>query len=275
MGSRQVSLYAPIVRSAPPRENPSERIHERDLSRATSKDAQMRTGIFFPDAYVPGPKLNLVVYFHGLLDRCSGSGSDSIHEYWNNKHFQLRDWVNASKKNAVLVVPRLGDPDKRGSKLGMDGNDFLKKVEEVIAERVKTEPFNYTGAVKIQNIALAAHSGGGTTMLRLAQTGTVGKICECWGLDSFYYPNPQEWVDWAAPGRWFSLFWHDEEKTGANVREFQRLLTLKANAVAANNVFVKYTGEQTTLFSATTRDHCEVPKTYFPDLLTRNSSCLS
>jgi hypothetical protein len=271
MASKQVTLYAPIVRTAISGATP----RKGELEQAVAKDARNRTGIFFPEKYVPGPNLDLIIYFHGLLDRCGGSASDTIEKYWTNPYFRLREMVNDSGKNVVLVAPRVVESDKTGSKLRMDGNDFLKKVQEVIADRLQTEPFTYTGKVQIRNIVLAAHSGGGTTMLRLAQTATVGKVCECWGFDSFYYPNVQEWVDWAAPGGKFFLFWHDEENTGDNARKFQQLLTLKANATAANNVFVKNTANASTIFPATTSDHCAVPKTYFPDLLTRKGNCLS
>lgn len=270
MASKQVTLYAPIVRTpvqAAPRKG------ERE--QAAARDAQNRTGIFFPEKFVPGPNIDLLVYFHGLLDRCGGSASDTIEKYWTNPYFRLREMVNDSGKNVVLVAPRVVVPDKTGSKLGMDGNEFLTKVQELIAERLQTDPFSWTGPVQIRNIVLAAHSGGGTTMLRLAQTATVGKVCECWGFDSFYYGNPQEWVDWAAPGGRFFLFWHDEENTGDNVRKFQKLLSLKANATAAGNTFVKNTAEATTLFPATTREHCAVPRTYMPDLLKRKGNCLS
>ena len=188
MSSKQVTLYAPIVHAAPsdreitlqkqldrkfePRleKQVEEKMHQRELS-----DAQHRTGIFFPDSYVPGPKLDLIVYFHGLLDRCDGSGSDTVKEYWTNKHFRLRELVNDAKKNVVLVVPRLGAMDKTGSKLGMEGDDFLTKVAAAVADRVKTDPFNWNGSMTIRNIILAAHSGGGWTMLRLAQKVTVGR----------------------------------------------------------------------------------------------------
>src|SRR4051794_36076146 len=36
------------------------------------------TGIFFPEKYVPGGTLDLLVYFHGLPTPCGGSNSDKI-----------------------------------------------------------------------------------------------------------------------------------------------------------------------------------------------------
>ena len=294
MSSKQVTLYAPIVHAAPsdreitlqkqldrkfePRleKQVEEKMHQRELS-----DAQHRTGIFFPDSYVPGPKLDLIVYFHGLLDRCDGSGSDTVKEYWTNKHFRLRELVNDAKKNVVLVVPRLGAMDKTGSKLGMEGDDFLTKVAAAVADRVKTDPFNWNGSMTIRNIILAAHSGGGWTMLRLAQKVTVGKVLECWGFDSMYQ-LPQEWVNWAATGGKYFLFWTSEgginsDHYGNNVDKMNKILNNTkdaTSALAAPNIVVEYTPKPKT-FSKATTEHCDVPKTYFPDLITRKDNGLS
>src|SRR5262245_52238803 len=101
-GPAELSIYAPIVSDA------------------------NKTGIYFPTAYQPISRLNMIVYLHGLLDRCNGAASDTVQKYWNNDYFRLRDWMNASGKDAILVVPRLGAADKTGSKLGMDADTFLK-----------------------------------------------------------------------------------------------------------------------------------------------------
>jgi hypothetical protein len=115
-------------------------------------DEDHQTGIYFPNAYVPDGKVDLILYFHGLLDRCDGSASDTIQQYWQNKHFLLRDWVNNSKKNVILVVPRLGDFDKATrSKLGMEGDDYLTKVLAAVTDRLKTDPFNWSGSMNIRN----------------------------------------------------------------------------------------------------------------------------
>jgi hypothetical protein len=255
MSSKQLTVYAPLI---------------------PGKTGHDRTGIFFPDAYVPGANLDLILYFHGLLDRCGGSASDTVEKYWTNKYFLLRDWVTASKKNVVLVVPRLGAFDKNYSKLGMEGDDFLQKVLDFVTERVKTDPFSYTGGMAIRNIILAAHSGGGTTMARLANTVTLGKVRECWGLDSFYYLEVSQTLkDWAAKGGKFFLFWTDMGGTKDNVVEFQKQLAQKENVIAAGNIFIKKASDASMQFSATTSDHCAVPQTFWPDLIGRKDNGLS
>jgi hypothetical protein len=277
VGSKQVTLYVPIVKGYD------------------------RTGIYFPEKYDPGPKLDLILYFHGLLNRCSGSASDTIEKYWTNRHFRLREMVNASGKNVVLVAPRLGDFDNYLSKLGMEGDDFLKAVKAIIQDRVKTEPFSWTGEMNIRNIVLAAHSGGGTTMRRLIQTVTVGTVCECWGFDSLYnagehydlqgqrfYEGLKPWIMWAAKGGKFFLFWTDEGGTESNVRNLEMMLNRDpmyfsfttglirdpTPSLARPNMVIEYAPKPKTVASATA-SHCDVPKTFMPGLLTRPGNCLS
>jgi hypothetical protein len=258
---KQVTLYYPIVIAKDAKQGENNR---------------MRTGIYFPEAYQPSANLDLVVYFHGLLDRCGGSGDDSVEQYWRNPHFRLRELTDASKKNVVLVVPRLGARDKKtGSKLGMDGDEFLKKVLEVVVDRVKTEPFSYTSAMAIRNIILAAHSGGGLTMLRLAQTVTVSKVRECWGFDSMYQ-LPQEWANWAATGGKYFLFWTSEgginsDYYGNNVDGMNKILGNTKDptaALAVPNVLMEYSPKPKA-FPSTTTSHCDVPKTYWADMMKR------
>jgi hypothetical protein len=266
-------------------------------------DEDHQTGIYFPSGYVPDGKVDLILYFHGLLDRCDGAASDSIQKYWNNKHFPLRELVNSSKKNVILVAPRLADFDKKTrSRLGMEGDDFLKKVMTEISDQVKTAPFNWTGSMNIRNIILTAHSGGGGTMLHLAQTVKAGTVCECWGFDSMYddlgttFKGPygekrsrllQDWMEWAATGGKFFLFWTDGPHgggTGGNVSKFESLLNTKymafgravkdpTAALAAPNVVIEHANSPKT-FASSTGEHCDVPKTFLPDLLIRQGNCL-
>jgi hypothetical protein len=197
-----------------------------------------------------------------------------MEKYWQNKHFRLREWVNDGKKNVVLVAPRLGARDKvTDSKLGMSGDDFLKKVLAVISERVKTDPFSWTGGMTIRNIILAAHSGGGLTMLRLAQTVKAGKVLECWGFDSMYQ-LPQEWVNWAATGGKYFLFWTNQgainsKVYGYNVDRINDILSNTSDpttAIALPNVVIEFALKPKT-FAKSTAEHCEVPKTYWADLM--------
>src|SRR5262249_49056120 len=153
------------------------------------------------------------------------------------------------------------------SKLGLEGDDFLKKVLAVIVDRVKTDPFKWTGEMKIRNIILSAHSGGGTTMRRLTETVTVGKICECWALDSLYnagakfqrskgvefYKGLTPWIDFAAQGGKLFIFWTDEGGTEDNVRKLEGMLATSDPTVklAAPNIVIEEAAKPKTFAKAT------------------------
>jgi hypothetical protein len=267
-------------------------------------------GIYFPDAYVPSATLDLLVYFHGLPTPCGGSNSDTIADIWRSSTFRLREMVNASKKNVVLVAPRLNLDG--GLKLDMGADDFLSKVVAFIAARVTKDPFKWHGAeptdkklqtdpvIKIRNLVLSAHSGGGTPMLKMAQElkgSKLAKVRDCWAFDSMY-GSPGAWVDWAAAGGKYFLFWtaegaNDSKKYGSNVTTMQNILA-KANggagsnakkdpdatraALAAPNITITYapkpgdaargfTPPGGGTFKGSTSNHCDVPTTYWGDLM--------
>jgi hypothetical protein len=265
------------------------------------------TGIFFPEKYVPSGTLDLMVYFHGIPTPCGGSASDRIWDFWRNKFFLLRELVNNGKKNMVLVAPLLRG-DESGLHLDMGADDFLKKVVAAVAARVKSDPFNWQGTtataeakdatgMSIGNLILAAHSGGGSPMLQMARNAKFGKVRECWGFDSMY-GSPDEWVNWAALGGKYFLFWTDQgsintNKYGNNVTTIQGILN-KATAaagskgkkhpdaaraaLAAPNVVVAYAPKPDDAakgfavppvrrFTSSTASHCEVPQTYWADMM--------
>ncbi len=265
------------------------------------------TGIFFPEKYVPGGTLDLLVYFHGLPTPCGGHDSDTIRDFWRDPTFQMREWVNKSGKNMVLVAARLRG-DSSGLHLDMDADDFLKKVVAFIAARVKTAPFNWQGVksstettdtagMSIGKLILAVHSGGGSPMLLMARTAKVAKVRECWGFDSMY-GSPSLWVDWAAQGGKYFLFWtvegaNNSKKYGSNVTAIQGILN-KANtpagnkatkdhdsaraALAAPNIIIVYAPKPDEAakgfavppgrkFASSTSNHCDVPHTYWADMM--------
>jgi hypothetical protein len=265
------------------------------------------TGIFFPDKYVPSGTVDLLVYFHGLPTPCGGSASDKIWDFWRSSTFLLRELVNKSNKNVVLVAPRLRG-DEGGLHLDMAADDFLKKVVAVIAARVKTDPFNWQGTktstetqdstgMSIGNLILAAHSGGGSPMLQMARTAKFAKVRECWGFDSMY-GSPGLWVDWAAQGGKYFLFWtaegaNNSDKYGNNVTTIQGILKKASSAAGSNakkdpdaaraalaapNIVVVYAPKPDDAakgfatpparkFASSTSNHCEMPQTYWADMM--------
>ena len=86
------------------------------------------TGIFIPENYVPQAEIDLILYLHG--HKSSIPGSDAlIAQYWDGKkhpEFALREEVNASKKNVILVAPTLGLKSETGDLVRRNGlDDYL------------------------------------------------------------------------------------------------------------------------------------------------------
>ena len=271
-----------------------------------TKHGDNDTGIYFPDTYVPGGTVNLLVYFHGAPEPCGGKAADKISDFLHDSTFPLRELTNKGGRNMVLVAPRLfwGGGELQ---LDMTADDFLKTVVAFIAARVQKSPFSWqaptaskdtkdTGGMSIGTLILAGHSAGGNPMLEMARTVTVAKVKECWGFDSMY-KNPDLWVEWAAKGGKFFLFWtkegdNNKKKPDDNVTKIQDILKQADAAgsgaskdpaatqakLAAPNVIVVHADDPKDAtkgfskppgraFTRLTTNHCEVPKTYWDEMM--------
>jgi hypothetical protein len=252
------------------------------------------TGVFVPRDYRVGKTVDLVVFLRGY-DIKRPKAATSVGEYWNSprhpvlKSFLLREEVNKSGKNVILVVPALG-PFAEAGKLKDDGGvqEFLGRVLDglwrdgphaALAQRPT-----------IRHLILAAHSGGGVPLRRLAQVlgdddAFKDKLKECWGFDSMYGVKDKDadfWADWAKghPGTKVTMFYLFTEKevgkdpkllvgpgnpldhrepTGTTfpALELERL----AEARMLGNVTVVRETKASTL------SHNEIPRTHLADLL--------
>ena len=82
------------------------------------------TGIFIPDGYQQGVTVDVVLYLHGF--KAEAIKREAIDQYWNSQRFPygaLREGVNASARNVVLVAPTLGSRSEAGSLLKQGGLD--------------------------------------------------------------------------------------------------------------------------------------------------------
>jgi hypothetical protein len=155
------------------------------------------TGIFIPENYVPQAEIDLILYLHGHKSNIPGSDA-LIAEYWDGKKysvFALREEINASKKNVILVAPTLGLKSEAGDLVRRNGLDnYLDKVLEAL----KTYGPYQGQPGCLGKLIIAAHSGGGKTMQRLALSSNsyAAKIAECWGFDS-QYQDASPWIGWA------------------------------------------------------------------------------
>jgi len=84
------------------------------------------TGVYFPEKYVPSTEVDLILFLQGHRDKgqCGGRPETTIDEYWKNKdHFLLREGLNNTGRNFVLVAPTLGPVSESGDLLNAGGGD--------------------------------------------------------------------------------------------------------------------------------------------------------
>jgi hypothetical protein len=158
------------------------------------------TGIFIPEGYLPGAAVDLVLYLHGF--KADAIKTEAIDQYWNSRRFPygaLREGVNASARNVVLVAPTLGSRSEAVSLVKPGGLDAY--IGQVFAALGAYGPQNRAGAAHaLGNLIFACHSGGGWPMRQLAggQDRVLGQLRECWGFDCTYNRGDDAfWAGWA------------------------------------------------------------------------------
>jgi hypothetical protein len=247
-----------------------------------------------PADYKAGKSIDLVLFLRGY-DIKRPKAATSVAEYWNSpehpvlKSFLLREEVNKSGKNVILVVPTLGPFAEAGKLKDRAGvRDFFDRVLDGLWHHGPHA--GLANRPTIRYLILAAHSGGGVPLRRLAQVlgeddGFKDKLKECWGFDSIYGVKDKDaefWSDWATahPGTRVTMFYlftqkdvgkdpkqpigpnnpfDHKEPTGTTfpAQELERL----ARAQALKNVVVMRETKATTL------NHNEVPRAHLADLV--------
>ena len=256
--------------------------------------AAQSTGVFVPANYRVGDTIDLVLFLRGY-DINRPKPATSIGEYWNSpqhpilKSFLFREEINKSGKNVILVVPALGPFSEAGKLKEVGGvQEFL---DSILDGLLRHGPHvGRPDRPTIRHLILAAHSGGGVPLRRLAQAlgdddKLKDKLKECWGFDSIYGVKDKDadfWSDWAKghPGAKVSMFYiftqkdvgkdakqpvsasnplDHREPTGTSfpAMELERLARVR---MLSNIVVLRET-------QATTLNHNEVPRTHLADLL--------
>jgi hypothetical protein len=175
--------------------------------------ARPMTGIFIPRGYRAGPRVDLILYLHGHhRGGWTPPPEISIDKHWNAAsypHFALREKLNEAGRNVILVAPTLGPKSEPGTLTAPGGLD--RYLDQVMATLARKTTLWGGQTPSVGNIILAAHSGGGSAMLRLARTRqrSTANIRECWGFDCLYGEGVQKlWADWAAATPGARLYVH-------------------------------------------------------------------
>ena len=158
------------------------------------------TGIFIPDGYAAGATADLILYLHGF--KAEAIKRQAIDQYWNAQRFPygaLREGVNASGRNVILVAPTLGSRSEAKRLVERGGLDaYLAQV--LAALNAHGPSRRASSAPSLGNLIFACHSGGGWPMRQIAggSDRALARLRECWGYDCTYNKGDDTfWAGWA------------------------------------------------------------------------------
>ena len=165
-------------------------------------------GVFVPQHFVfpkKGGTVDVILFFHGSkVGKFSDPPNDNINYYWSNKYeynrdtlkLNLREDLNTSRMNAILVAPTMGHEPGHGLSENKDlgifrepggGDCFLK---HVLAWLGHYDP-RFDG-LDVGKVVLAGHSGGGSPIHTQMNT-MKADICEIWCFDTVYWLR-EDWI---------------------------------------------------------------------------------
>ncbi|MGH9883044.1 MAG: hypothetical protein ACRD6N_16535, partial [Pyrinomonadaceae bacterium] len=199
-------------------------LYEDKIVLGQEAPAKARTGIFIPVGYRPQPQVDLIIYFHGMKAPSGLSRAATIEQIWSSRYpFRLREAVNQSGKNVILVAPTLGSNSEAGKLTRPGGFDWY--IDQVMSALAQRGPHQQAGrAPQVGNIILACHSAGGRVMRPLAIRSHryANKLRECWGFDCLYHPcDPEIWRQWAIGHPNVKLFIYFLSSTAGHSKDLQ------------------------------------------------------
>jgi hypothetical protein len=138
-------------------------------------DAANPTGVFVPQQFgfrKDGKKVDVILFFHGnKVDEYGKFLNNNINYYWSGKYYsvKLREDLNTSRKNAVLVAPTMGDTPGQGLASNTDLGIFrVPGGEDCFLEHVMKWLGHYDtrfATAELGSVILAGHSGSGSPIL--------------------------------------------------------------------------------------------------------------
>jgi peptidoglycan hydrolase-like protein with peptidoglycan-binding domain len=187
------------------------------------KPAKPMTGVFLPQSFRPESSVDLIIYLHGVKPKADLT----IDRYWNRRYyptFMLREGLNQSGKNYVLVAPTLGPRSQTQTGWLAKPGGLDKFIDQVLASLAAYGPYQGRRP-ELGNIILACHSGGGLPMRQLAmgKNRCANKIKECWGFDCLYFTGDETlWAQWAKSRPDARLFIHYQSSTRERSEKLKR-----------------------------------------------------
>jgi hypothetical protein len=156
------------------------------------------TAVFAADPTKLGDEVDILLWFHGHKGYLGSQKIDlkgySAQKYLKVPEFKLREFILTTSKNQfLLVVPTLGDTSGAGLlEQQSEAEAFLQQVLNGVRKHMGAK------VSSVGNIVLAAHSGGGAIMSKVAAfTGIFDNVKEIWCDDCTYGSGP-EFKKWAA-----------------------------------------------------------------------------
>jgi hypothetical protein len=207
------------------------------------------TAVFVPDQFHTTTTIDVILYLHGYTSYAD------LRSYIRAPFIQpLRQAVSGDGRFA-LAIPWLKHKSDAKHIVGST-QAFDMYLNAVIALIQGQRPGDVSYAVSPSvNLVLAAHSGGGWPMSQAIAlpSGYINNVVSAWGFDCFYNDSHAAWAGWATakPNSTMFVYYRDGEGTAANSR------ALDTATASLTNVSVQ----------TTTVSHPDIPKAYFPDLL--------
>jgi hypothetical protein len=186
--------------------------------------------------YQANDKLKVLLYLHGHDQPPIDQHLTKINRKKDPDVYLLREELNASGKNLVLVAPTLGAKSEAGLLVTNGVDWYLKEVLDRLKKNAPPE-LKIGDSTAFSDLCVMAHSGGGVPLLALANAipagGTGTPIRQLWGFDCLYAPqghhpapytdygqmdpfDPEpKWVIWASAQQGVPMFLHwatDEPK---------------------------------------------------------------
>lgn len=187
-----------------------------EIAAVTTGGAPM-LGVYVPRVMNNADPVNVILYIHGNKVVQNGLGGRvwqrdwAIDKIWSHFTFPIREQLNASGQQYVLVAPTLGPVDEAGQMKthpdivldqAMVGLEWYGPTAAARVQKSPRDP-DYpenTGRPRVGDVILAGHSGAGPVMLSIASSLKKYKsnLKEVWGFDTMYLQHECDWTQLAA-----------------------------------------------------------------------------